>query len=210
MFTQFQTLLQSPGLMKTVTNGDCFFDTMHKVTHLYTARQWRQNLSQSLLEKKVFTQKQYLQSMVEWADYPIVYEAIRHVNRPCCVVQHESPNAVMLIRPPKVPFTPTNLMYLVYDHGVHFTSFVNPITPPAWIERLYTMERAGMHEEEEGLTVTHGSLNDLVHNSLSHNSLAHENRVSFMRRYEAKHGIVPTKRTQKRGRTKRIRTRKRR
>ena len=205
MFTQFHTLLQSPGLMKTVTNGDCFFDTMHKITHLYTARQWRQNLSQALLNKKVFTQKQYLQSMVDWADYPIVYEAIRQVNRPCCVVQHEYPNAVMLIRPHKVPFTPTNLMYLVYDHGVHFTSFINPITPPELIEGMNTMERVGMHEEEEGLTVTHGSLNDLLRPCL-----VHKNRETFMRRYEARHGIVPTKRTQKRGRTKRIRTRKRR
>jgi hypothetical protein len=36
-FQEIQTLLQT-RLLKTVTDGDCFFDTLAKVAGLYTTR----------------------------------------------------------------------------------------------------------------------------------------------------------------------------
>ena len=191
MFADFQHLVQSPGLMKTASDGDCFFDTMAKITKLYTKRGWRDVLGRALVKKGTFTIKQYNEYMYthEWADYTTVYEAVRNLQRPFCVVQHEYPNAVMLIRPHKVDFT--NVLYLVYDHGVHFTSFHNPITPPILIERMKTMERVDMHEEEEGLMVTHGSLFDLLHDTVKESNIE-----NFMRKYSERNGlkeIAPTR-----------------
>ena len=178
MFHQFQTLIHSKGLMKTVTDGDCFFDTIHKITGLYTKRTWRQVLGKQLWKKKVFTQKQYDHYIYthEWADYPTVYEAVRYLQRPFCVVQREYPNAVMLIRP-NVEWSP-NVLYLVYDSGNHFTSFLHPCTPPELVDRLKTMERVDMREEVEGLIVTHGKLEDLLEPAMDH----------FMRKYEERNG----------------------
>jgi hypothetical protein len=204
MFTQFQTLLQSKGVMKTVTDGDCFFDTMHKITGVYTKRGWRQIIGQILWKKKVLTQKQYERYLYthEWADYTTVYEAVRHVQRPFCVVQAEYPNSVMLIRPkvlnrPEVEWT-TNILYLVYDNGNHFTSFLHPTTPPELVERIKTMERVDMHEEVEGLIVTHGKLIDL---------LEPVNTEHFMRQYEERNGIRPgLRRTKSISKTPKIRS----
>lgn len=185
MFADFQHLVQSPGLMKTASDGDCFFDTMAKITKLYTKRGWRDVLGRALVKKGTFTIKQYNEYMYthEWADYTTVYEAVRNLQRPFCVVQHEYPNAVMLIRPHKVDFT--NVLYLVYDHGVHFTSFLHPITPPILIERMKAMERVDMHEEEEGLMVTHGSLLDLVHDTVKESNIE-----NFMRKYSERNGLT--------------------
>jgi hypothetical protein len=120
----------------------------------------RHLLGRALLEKEVFTQKEYRNYLFyhEWADYKTVYESVRFLNRPFCVIQREYPNSVMLIRPEKVEWK--NILYLVYDHGNHFTSFLNPVTPPVLVQRLKLMERVDMHEEEEGCVVTHGSLFD--------------------------------------------------
>lgn len=165
-FEEIQTLLQT-RLLKTVTDGDCFFDTLAKVAGLYTKRGWRHLLGHALLEKKVFTQKEYRNYLFyhEWADYKTVYESVRFLNRPFCVIQREYPNRVMLIRPDKVEWN--NILYLVYDNGNHFTSFLNPVTPPELVERLKLMERVDMHEEEEGCVVTHGSLFDLTHDTIT-------------------------------------------
>ena len=165
-FEEIQNLLQT-GLLKTVTDGDCFFDTLAKVAGLYTTRGWRHLLGRALLEKKVFTQKEYRNYLFyhEWADYKTVYESVRFLNRPFCVIQREYPNSVMLIRPDKVEWE--NVLYLVYDNGNHFTSFLNPVTPPELVQRLKLMERVDMHEEEEGCVVTHGSLFDLTHDTIT-------------------------------------------
>lgn len=181
MFKQFQTLIQSNGPMKTATDGDCFFDTMHKVTGLYTKRGWRQMLGKKLWKKKVFTQKEYDHYMYthEWADYPTVYEAVRYLQQPFCVVQPEYPNTVMLIRPDKVDWKQTNIVYLIYDSGNHFTSFLKPVTPPELVKRLITMERVDMHEEVDELIVTHGKLFDLVYDTVKETNIE-----NFMRRYE--------------------------
>lgn len=166
-FEEIQTLLQT-RLLKTVTDGDCFFDTLAKVAGLYTTRGWRHLLGRALLEKEVFTQKEYRNYLFyhEWADYKTVYESVRFLNRPFCVIQREYPNSVMLIRPDKVEWT-QNVLYLVYDNGNHFTSFLNPVTPPELVQRLKLMERVDMHEEEEGCVVTHGSLFDLTHDTIT-------------------------------------------
>lgn len=165
-FEEIQTLLQT-RLLKTVTDGDCFFDTLAKVAGLYTRRGWRQLLGRALLEKEVFTQKEYRNYIFyhEWADYKTVYESVRLLNRPFCVIQREYPNSVMLIRPDKVEWK--NVLYLVYDNGNHFTSFLNPVTPPELVQRLELMERVDMHEEEEGCVVTHGLLFDLTHDTIT-------------------------------------------
>jgi hypothetical protein len=165
-FQEIQNLLQTQ-LLKTVTDGDCFFDTLAKVAGLYTRRGWRHLLGRALLEKEVFTQKEYRNYLFyhEWADYKTVYESVRFLNRPFCVIQREYPNSVMLIRPEKVDWT--HILYLVYDHGNHFTSFLNPVTPPVLVQRLKLMERVDMHEEEEGCVVTHGSLFDLTHDTIT-------------------------------------------
>ena len=165
-FQEIQTLLQT-RLLKTVTDGDCFFDTLAKVAGLYTRRGWRHLLGRALLEKEVFTQKEYRNYLFyhEWADYKTVYESVRFLNRPFCVIQREYPNSVMLIRPEKVEWK--NILYLVYDNGNHFTSFLNPVTPPVLVQRLKLMERIDMHEEEEGCVVTHGSLFDLTHDTIT-------------------------------------------
>ena len=165
-FQEIQNILQT-GLLKTVTDGDCFFDTLAKVAGIYTTRGWRHLLGHALLEKKVFTQKEYRNYLFyhEWADYKTVYESVRFLNRPFCVIQREYPNRVMLIRPDKVEWK--NILYLVYDNGNHFTSFLNPVTPPELVQRLKLMERVDMHEEEEGCVVTHGSLFDLTHDTIT-------------------------------------------
>ena len=165
-FQEIQNLLQT-RLLKTVTNGDCFFDTLAKVAGIYTTRGWRHLLGRALLEKEVFTQKEYRNYLFyhEWADYKTVYESVRFLNRPFCVIQREYPNSVMLIRPDKVEWK--NILYLVYDNGNHFTSFLNPVTPPELVQRLKLMERVDMHEEEEGCVVTHGSLFDLTHDTIT-------------------------------------------
>lgn len=165
-FQEIQNLLQT-GLLKTVTDGDCFFDTLAKVAGIYTTRGWRHLLGRALLEKEVFTQKEYRNYLFyhEWADYKTVYESVRFLNRPFCVIQCEYPNSVMLIRPEKVEWK--NILYLVYDNGNHFTSFLNPVTPPELVQRLKLMERVDMHEEEEGCVVTHGSLFDLTHDTIT-------------------------------------------
>jgi len=177
-FQEIQNLLQS-GLLKTVTDGDCFFDTLAKVAGLYTTRGWRHLLGRALLEKKVFTQKEYRNYLFyhEWADYKTVYESVRFLNRPFCVIQREYPNSVMLIRPEKVEWT--NILYLVYDNGNHFTSFLNPVTPPVLVKRLKLMERVDMHEEEEGCVVTHGSLFDLTHDTITE-----EDRLRYVKFYD--------------------------
>jgi hypothetical protein len=177
-FQEIQTLLQTQ-LLKTVTDGDCFFDTLAKVAGLYTRRGWRQLLGRALLEKKVFTQKEYRNYIFyhEWADYKTVYESVWFLNRPFCVIQREYPNSVMLIRPEKVEWT--HILYLVYDNGNHFTSFLNPVTPPVLVQRLKLMERVDMHEEEEGCVVTHGSLFDLTHDTISE-----EDRLRYVKIYD--------------------------
>jgi len=177
-FQEIQNLLQSE-LLKTVTDGDCFFDTLAKVTGLYTRRGWRHLLGRALLEKKVFTQKEYRSYLFyhEWADYKTVYESVRFLNRPFCVIQREYPNSVMLIRPEKVDWT--HILYLVYDNGNHFTSFLNPVTPPVLVQRLKLMERVDMHEEEEGCVVTHGSLFDLTHDTITE-----EDRLRYLKIYD--------------------------
>jgi len=176
-FEEIQNLLQT-GLMKTVTDGDCFFDTLAKVAGLYTTRGWRHLLGRALLEKKVFTQKEYRNYIFyhEWADYKTVYESVRFLNRPFCVIQREYPNSVMLIRPEKVEWK--HILYLVYDNGNHFTSFLNPVTPPVLVQRLKLMERVDMHEEEEGCVVTHGSLFDLTHDTITE-----EDRLRYVKAY---------------------------
>ena len=165
-FQEIQNILQT-GLLKTVTDGDCFFDTLAKVAGIYTTRGWRHLLGHALLEKEVFTQKEYRNYLFyhEWADYKTVYESVRFLNRPFCVIQREYPNRVMLIRPEKVEWE--NVLYLVYDNGNHFTSFLNPVTPPELVQRLKLMERVDMHEDEEGCVVTHGSLFDLTHDTIT-------------------------------------------
>jgi len=177
-FQEIQTLLQTQ-LLKTVTDGDCFFDTLAKVAGLYTKRGWRHLLGRALLEKEVFTQKEYRNYLFyhEWADYKTVYESVRFLNRPFCVIQREYPNSVMLIRPEKVEWK--NILYLVYDNGNHFTSFLNPITPPVLVQRLKLMERVDMHEEEEGCVVTHGSLFDLTHDTITE-----EDRLRYLKIYD--------------------------
>jgi hypothetical protein len=177
-FQEIQNLLQTE-LLKTVTDGDCFFDTLAKVAGLYTRRGWRHLLGRALLEKEVFTQKEYRNYLFyhEWADYKTVYESVRFLNRPFCVIQREYPNSVMLIRPDKVEWT--HILYLVYDHGNHFTSFLNPVTPPVLVQRLKLMERVDMHEEEEGCVVTHGSLFDLTHDTITE-----EDRLRYVKIYD--------------------------
>jgi len=177
-FQEIQNLLQT-GLLKTVTDGDCFFDTLAKVAGLYTTRGWRHLLGRALLEKEVFTQKEYRNYLFyhEWADYKTVYESVRFLNRPFCVIQCEYPNSVMLIRPEKVEWT--NILYLVYDNGNHFTSFLNPVTPAVLVQRLKLMERVDMHEEEEGCVVTHGSLFDLTHDTITE-----EDRLRYVKIYD--------------------------
>ena len=176
-FQEIQNLLQT-GLLKTVTDGDCFFDTLAKVAGLYTTRGWRHLLGHALLERKVFTQKEYRNYIFyhEWADYKTVYESVRFLNRPFCVIQREYPNRVMLIRPEKVEWA--NILYLVYDNGNHFTSFLNPVTPHELVQRLKLMERVDMHEEEEGCVVTHGSLFDLTHDTITE-----EDRLRYVKMY---------------------------
>ncbi len=176
-FEEIQNLLQTQ-LLKTVTDGDCFFDTLAKVAGLYTKRGWRHLLGRALLEKEVFTQKEYRNYLFyhEWADYKTVYESVRFLNRPFCVIQREYPNSVMLIRPEKVEWK--NILYLVYDNGNHFTSFLNPVTPPVLVQRLKLMERVDMHEEEEGCVVTHGSLFDLTHDTITE-----EDRLRYVKMY---------------------------
>jgi len=177
-FQEIQNLLQT-RLLKTVTDGDCFFDTLAKVAGLYTTRGWRHLLGHALLEKEVFTQKEYRNYLFyhEWADYKTVYESVRFLNRPFCVIQREYPNSVMLIRPEKVEWT--HILYLVYDNGNHFTSFLNPVTPPVLVQRLKLMERVDMHEEEEGCVVTHGSLFDLTHDIITE-----EDRLRYVKIYD--------------------------
>lgn len=176
-FEEIQTLLQT-RLLKTVTDGDCFFDTLAKVAGLYTTRGWRHLLGRALLEKEVFTQKEYRNYLFyhEWADYKTVYESVRFLNRPFCVIQREYPNSVMLIRPDKVDWT--HILYLVYDNGNHFTSFLNPVTPPLLVQRFKLMERVDTHEEEEGCVVTHGSLFDLTHDTITE-----EDRLRYVKAY---------------------------
>ena len=177
-FQEIQNLLQT-GLLKTVTDGDCFFDTLAKVAGLYTTRGWRHLLGRALLEKEVFTQKEYRNYIFyhEWADYKTVYESVRFLNRPFCVIQREYPNRVMLIRPEKVEWK--HILYLVYDNGNHFTSFLNPVTPPVLVQRLKLMERVDMHEEEEGCVVTHGSLFDLTHDTITE-----EDRLRYVKTHD--------------------------
>ena len=182
-FQEIQTLLQT-GLLKTVTNGDCFFDTLAKVAGIYTMRGWRHLLGRALLEKEVFTQKEYRNYIFyhEWADYKTVYESVRFLNRPFCVIQREYPNSVMLIRPDTVEWK--NILYLVYDNGNHFTSFLNPVTPPLLVQRLKLMERVDMHEEEEGCVVTHGSLFDLTHDTITE-----EDRLRYVKAHGKTEGL---------------------
>jgi hypothetical protein len=182
-FQEIQNLLQTQ-LLKTVTDGDCFFDTLAKVAGLYTTRGWRHLLGRALLEKEVFTQKEYRNYLFyhEWADYKTVYESVRFLNRPFCVIQREYPNSVMLIRPEKVEWT--HILYLVYDNGNHFTSFLNPVTPPVLVQRLKLMERVDMHEEEEGCVVTHGSLFDLTHDTITE-----EDRLRYVKAYGKTEGL---------------------
>ena len=176
-FQEIQNILQT-RLLKTVTDGDCFFDTLAKVAGIYTTRGWRHLLGRVLLEKEVFTQKEYRNYLFyhEWADYKTVYESVRFLNRPFCVIQREYPNSVMLIRPEKVEWK--NILYLVYDNGNHFTSFLNPVTRPELVQRLKLMERVDMHEEEEGCVVTHGSLFDLTHDTITE-----EDRLRYVNAY---------------------------
>jgi len=169
MFNTFVHLLNSKGVMKTVLDGDCFFDTLHKITGLYTRRGWRTLLAKRMLNKKAFSvheYKAYIHSKT-WADYDVVFEAVRTLNRPVCVVQLEIPNAVMWIRPDKVKPKDKDILYLVYDHGSHFTSFITPTTPPELLKRLKALEKTGMHEEEPGLVVTHGNLRDLLYDPVN-------------------------------------------
>jgi len=156
-FTAFQQRLRS-SLLSTATDGDCFFDTLAQLTGLSTAQGWRLILAQRLYENGTFTLPQ---NGKVWADFPVVFEAVRLLNRPMCVVQYESPNAVTLIRPEKVAWT-SALLYVVYVHGCHFTSFRDPLTPKAWIERLNAF--TGLQEEVPGLVVNHGMLHDLFPN----------------------------------------------
>jgi hypothetical protein len=160
-FAAFQQRLRST-LLSTATDGDCFFDTLAQITGLSTAQgtaqDWRRILAQRLYENGTFTLPQ---NGKVWADFPVVFEAVRLLNRPMCVVQYESPNAVTLIRPEKVAWT-SALLYVVYVHGSHFTSFRDPLTPNAWIERLNAF--TGLQEEVPGLVVIHGMLHDLFPN----------------------------------------------
>lgn len=156
-FTAFQQRLRT-SLLTTATDGDCFFDTLAQLTGLSTAQGWRRILAQRLYENCTFTLPQ---NGKVWADFPVVFEAVRLLNRPMCVVQYESPNAVTLIRPEKVAWT-SALLYVVYVHGNHFTSFRDPSTPNAWIERLNAF--TGLQEEVPGLVVIHGMLHDLMRN----------------------------------------------
>lgn len=156
-FTAFQQRLRST-LLSTATDGDCFFDTLAQLTGLSTAQGWRVILAQRLYENGTFTLPQ---NGKVWADFPVVFEAVRLLNRPMCVVQYESPNAVTLIRPEKVAWT-SALLYVVYVHGSHFTSFRDPLTPNDWIERLNAF--TGLQEEVPGLVVIHGTLHDLMRN----------------------------------------------
>ncbi len=163
MFPQFQSLLRA-DLFNAASDGDCFFDTLAK-TLGHTKQHWRQVLADRLYKKGTFTLEQYKTYHHVWADIEVVYEAVRLIQRPFCVVQRESPNAVMLIRPVDVPFTSMNtedIVYLVYENGCHFTSFVNPTTPPELLRRIRVLETVGMREEEEGCVVTHGNLRDLL------------------------------------------------
>ena len=159
-FTAFQQRLRST-LLSTATDGDCFFDTLAQITGLLHAQGWRRILAQRLYENGTFTVPQYKEftKSKTWADFPVVFEAVRLLNRPVCVVQYESPNAVTLIRPEKVTWS-SALLYVVYVHGNHFTSFRDPLTPNALIQRLNTF--TGLQEEVPGLVVTHGTLQDIM------------------------------------------------
>ena len=88
----------------------------------------------------------------------------------------------MLIRPEKVEWA--NILYLVYDNGNHFTSFLNPVTPPVLVQRLKLMERVDMHEEEEGCVVTHGSLFDLTHDTITE-----EDRLRYVKAHGKTEGL---------------------
>jgi hypothetical protein len=126
----------------------------------HTKQYWRQVLADRLYKKGTFTLEQYKNYSYVWADIEVVYEAVRLIQRPFCVVQRESPNAVMLIRP-DVPWH--DIVYLVYENGCHFTCFNNPTTPPELLRRIRGLETVGMREEEPGCMVTHGNLRQLLY-----------------------------------------------
>lgn len=199
MFNTFVHLLNSKGVMKTVLDGDCFFDTLHKITGLYTRRGWRTLLAKRMLNKKAFSvheYKAYIKSKT-WADYDVVFEAVRTLNLPVCVVQLEMPNAVMWIRPDKVKPKDKDILYLVYDHGSHFTSFINPTTPPELLKRLTALESSGMHEEETGLVVTHGNLRDLLYDPVNLEPVnlgpvKESNIEKWMKQYETNRSVQGT------------------
>jgi hypothetical protein len=187
MFDDFMRLLNTKELVNTVADGDCFFDTLHKITGLYTRREWRTLLAKRMYHKGVFTLKRYKEYIrsKEWADYDVVYEAIRVIHQPVCLVQYEHPNTVMLIRPDGREWS-KDVLYIVYYNGKHFTTFVRPITPPVLIPRFKSLEKDGMREDVEGLTVTHGGLNSLLYDGTSLNaSIPMSNIEELIKKYES-------------------------
>lgn len=178
MFQQFQSLLRAE-LFNTSLDGDCFFDTLAKNLG-HTKQEWRQLLADRLYKKGTFNLEQYKSYLHVWADIEVVYEAVRVIQRPFCVVQRESPNAVMLIRPVDVPWT--SMMYLVYENGCHFTSFVNPYTPPELLRRIRVLETVGMSEEEPGCVVTHGNMRDLLFDRTKRRTVRQRLRMRQTRR----------------------------
>ena len=166
MFSKFQDL--HVGLLKTVENGDCFFDALGlfllPVWDKRVLTAWRQDLVYRMYKQQLLNQAQYNHYVRPhvWADFDLVIATVRLFNRPFCVIQYESPNAVTLIRPYSVEWTPEQIVYLVYCHGNHFTTFSRQTTPPDWVKRLKRMEQVGMPEEQPGCVVTHGNLSGLL------------------------------------------------
>jgi len=163
MFSKFQDL--HVDLLKTVQNGDCFFDALGlfllPVWDRRALTAWRQDLVYRMYKQQLLNESQYNHYVRPhvWADFDLVIATVRLFNRPFCVIQYESPNAVTLIRPYSVEWTPEQIVYLVYCHGNHFSTISRPLD---MVKRLKRMEQVGMPEEQPGCVVTHGNLSTLL------------------------------------------------
>ena len=179
MFSKFQDL--HVGLLKTVENGDCFFDALGlfllPVWDKRVLTAWRQDLVYRMYKQQLLNQAQYNHYVRPhvWADFDLVIATVRLFDRPFCVIQYEIPNAVTLIRPYSVEWTPEQIVYLVYCHGNHFTTFSRHQYDI--VKRLKRMEQVGMPEEQPGCVVTHGNLSGLLEDTRKRSSRKTRKRV---------------------------------